>query len=92
MLTSSQSFKLYETVQRYFTKEEDAKSFIAEVETIIENRFASEKEHLATKKDLIELGAKLEGSIAQSKTDTIKWMFSIFLALALMIIGLYLKK
>lgn len=64
MLTASQSFKLYETVRRYFNKEEDAKSFIAEVETIIENRFASEKEHLATKKDLIELGPRLEGSIA----------------------------
>lgn len=92
MLTSSQSFKLYETVRRYFTKEEDTKSFIAEVESIIENRFASEKEYLVTKKDLVELGAKLESSIAQSKTDTVKWMFSIFLALALMIIGLYLKK
>lgn len=91
MLTSSQSFRLYETVRRYFTKEEDAKLFIAEVEMIIENRFVSEKEHLATKKDLIELGAKLEGSIAQSKTEMIKWMFSVFLALALMIIGLYLK-
>lgn len=96
MLTSAQSFKLYETVRRYFTKEEDAKLFIEEVEIIIENRFISEKEHLATKKDVIELGAKLEtkieSSVGQSKTDMIKWMFSIFLALALMIIGLYLKK
>lgn len=88
MLTASQSFKLYETVRRYFTKEEDAKLFIAEVETIIENRFASEKEHLATKKDIAELGAK----IAESKSDMVKWMFSFFVALSLMIIGLYLKK
>lgn len=88
MLTASQSFKLYETVRRYFTKEDDAKEFIAEVETIIEKRFVSEKEHLATKKDIVELTAK----IAESKSDMVKWMFSFFVALALMIIGLYLKK
>lgn len=88
MLTSSRSFKLYETVRRYFNQEEDAKRFIAEVEAIIENRFASEKEHLATKKDILDLGTK----IAEAKNDMIKWTFSFFAALALMIIGLYLKK
>lgn len=77
MLTSAQSFKLYETVRRYFTKEEDAKLFIEEVETIIENRFVSEKEHLATKKDIAELGTK----IAESKSDMVKWMFSFLLLL-----------
>ncbi len=34
-----------------------------------------------TKKDLI-----------QAKTDMIKWLFAFFMALAVMIIGLYFKK
>ncbi len=92
MLTASQSLKLYEAAHRYFPKEEVAKMLTVEIITIIEGRSVSKKEHLLTKKDLIELGARLENSIAQSKTDMIKWMFSFFVALALMIIGLYLKK
>jgi hypothetical protein len=62
------------------------------VKTIIENRFVSEKEHIATKKDLAESVAQLQSSIGQSKINMIKWMVSFFVALALMIIGLYLKK
>jgi hypothetical protein len=34
----------------------------------------------------------LRCEIKESKVDTIKWMIGIFLALALMIMGLYIKK
>lgn len=36
--------------------------------------------------------AQLEVKIKDSKVDTIKWMVGIFLTLALMIVGLYIKK
>lgn len=34
----------------------------------------------------------LRCEIKESKVDTIKWMIGVFLALALMILGLYIKK
>jgi len=43
---------------------------------------------LATKEDV----AKLETKIAETKTDTIRWVFSIFVVLMLAIVGLYFKK
>jgi peptidoglycan hydrolase CwlO-like protein len=39
-----------------------------------------------------ELSGDLRGEIKETKIDTIKWMVGIFLALALMVIGLYFKK
>ena len=43
---------------------------------------------LATKEDI----AIVRKEIAESKTDMIKWVFTFFAALSLMIMGLYLKK
>ena len=39
-----------------------------------------------------ELRGDLRVEIKETKIDTIKWMVGIFLALALMVIGLYFKK
>lgn len=39
-----------------------------------------------------ELRGEIRGEIKETKIDTIKWMVGIFLALALMVIGLYFKK
>ena len=46
------------------------------------------KKVIAAKEDI----ANLRAEIASSKTDMIKWFFAFFMALALMIIGLYFKK
>ena len=49
---------------------------------------------LATKEDVAVIRqdmAKLETKIAESKTDTIKWVFGFFVALMLAIVGLYFK-
>lgn len=43
---------------------------------------------LATKEDL----GKLELRVVEMKTDTIKWVFSVFVVLMIAIIGLYIKK
>lgn len=43
--------------------------------------------HLASKEDLL----KLETKISETKVDIIKWVVGVFFALAMMIIGLYLK-
>ena len=54
----------------------------------VESKFLDAKATLATKEDI----AIVRKEIAESKTDMIKWVFTFFAALSLMIMGLYLKK
>jgi hypothetical protein len=82
MLTAGQSFKLYQIVQRYFNKEEDAQAFVSEIESVIETRFSVEKDRLATKEDLLatkeDLTREISGlkvEMKEQKSDMIKWMF-----------------
>jgi hypothetical protein len=44
------------------------------------------------KEDLLKLEMHLNSKIEQSKMDLVKWFVGLFFALALMIIGLYIKK
>ena len=39
-----------------------------------------------------DLRSDLRSEIKESKVDTIKWMIGIFIALAMMILGLYIKR
>ena len=80
-MTATQSLNLYNLSLRYFKNEADAKAFVEEIETVVDNKFENKKEVLATKLDLAEV-----------KVDIIKWVFAFFVTLALMIAGLYLKK
>jgi hypothetical protein len=59
---------------------ETAESLTTYIETKIESSVADKAFHLASKADL-----------ANAKTDMIKWFVGLFLAQALMIIGLYFK-
>jgi hypothetical protein len=54
----------------------------------MESNTTYKRDTLATKEDI----TKLESKIAETKVDLIKWVFTFFAALAVMIIGLYLKK
>ena len=87
-MTAAQSFKIYEILGKHFNNTEDAKTVVTEIEQIIEAKIADTKDTLATKGDIKELETK----IAETKVDIIKWVFTFFAALAVMIIGLYLKK
>ena len=60
--------------------EKEAEELVLFVKTSIKENIESEISNIATKKDL-----------AETKVDIIKWVVGIFFALALMIIGLYLK-
>ena len=55
---------------------------------MVDNTFDNKKELLATKEDVSQLRVE----IAQSKNDMIKWFVAFFVTLALMILGLYIKK
>ncbi|TZF83667.1 hypothetical protein FW774_09335 [Pedobacter sp. BS3] len=59
---------------------ETAESLTTYIEAKIEHSVVDKTQHLASKADL-----------ANAKTDMIKWFVGLFLTLALMIIGLYLK-
>ena len=79
--------RIYEILKTRFS-EDEAKAFIEYFESKTTEKIDDKKDVFLTKDDKVDILEKIN----QSKTDTIKWMFSIFLALALMIIGLYLKK
>ncbi|MDR0792492.1 MAG: hypothetical protein LBE82_04225 [Chitinophagaceae bacterium] len=87
-MTVSQSLNLYNISLRYFKNEADAKSFVSEIEVIIDNKFDNKKDTLATKTDLADL-----------KAEIIKWMFifwvgqiAILAGIIFAMLNLYFKK
>ncbi len=79
--------------------ETEAETFIEFFESKTEEKIAEKKDDFMVKQDKIELIEKMNRDkvdliekMNNIKTGMIKWMSSIFLALALLIIGLYLKK
>ncbi|MFP5040374.1 hypothetical protein [Parasediminibacterium sp. JCM 36343] len=46
----------------------------------------------ATKEDFAKMDSKLETKLAETKVEILRWMFGIFLAMMMAIIGLYFKK
>ena len=87
-ITATQSLKLYQIGQQYFNNQEDDAEFVAAIENVVDNKFNLQKDVLATKTDISNVRKEISGS----KVDTIKWIGKLFITLALMIIGLYLKK
>lgn len=87
-MTATQSLNLYNIALKYFKNESDAVSFVKEIEVVVDNKFENKKDILSTKDDI----ARIEIKIAESKADMIKWVFAFFATLALMILGLYIKK
>ena len=66
----------------------EAKAVTEYIDIQVEGKFMDARATLATKEDI----AIVRKEIAESKTDMIKWVFTFFAALSLMIMGLYLKK
>lgn len=54
-MTTTQSFKIYEVLQRHFKNNDDAKTVVQEIEQIIEAKVDSKKDILATKEDVSTL-------------------------------------
>ena len=71
--------QLYSLLSEKLDKE-TAESLTSYIEAKIDKSVVDKTTHLASKEDL-----------ANTKTDMIKWFVSLFMALALMIIGLYFK-
>jgi len=84
MITTSQSFKIYEILQRYFKNDADAKALVGEIEQVIDNRFLAERDRLATKEDLSSLEAKMEKNFK----DQLKWMTILMFGFSSFIIAM----
>jgi hypothetical protein len=63
MITFSQTYRIYEMLNKYFQNEEDAKALATGIEEMVNHRFQTEKERLATKMDIMEI----KGDISQLK-------------------------
>lgn len=68
--------------------EKEAEELVTFVKLKVENEIDEKSSKFSTKDDI----SKLETKLAETKVDIIKWVFSFFVAIALMIIGLYIKK
>jgi hypothetical protein len=89
MITSTQSFKLYELFFPFVKSEEKTKEIIENIEAVIDNKFASEKDRLASKDDILQLKIEMK----EQKSEIIKWMFLFWIGqIAVTLAVLYLKK
>ena len=83
---NSANIKLYDLF-RIDLKLDDAKAreFVETIDKTITQEVRQDKTEVATK-DFVKK------EITEAKNDMIKWFVGLFFALALMIIGLYIKK
>ena len=88
---TSVNLKLYNIARNKFKLSElDAKEFVEAIKEVIkEDALHLQNESKSIFKDDFH---RIELKIEQSKTDTLKWIFGCFITLALMILGIYLKK
>ncbi len=76
-MNSTQSFRIYEILQKHFKDDADAKAVVSEIEQIIENKIAEKKDVLATKDDIAKLDIKfgsLEVLFERRFNNLIMWL------------------
>lgn len=76
-MTVSQSFKIYEILQKHFNNADDAKMVVQEIEQIVEQKIEAKKDILSTKEDLLITKQDLIDRIHRSKIETIIWIVSV---------------
>ena len=89
MTPFSQTFRIYEMLNKYFNNEQDAKAVASGIEEMVNQRFQTEKERLATKMDIMELKGDISHvkvRIKQSFRDQIKLIILIMTGFALIIV------
>jgi len=98
---SAINIKLYDLLRREFNlSDERARDFTETITQVVKEEVVTETSQYKSmfKEDFMGLDAKIEKEalrtdvrIEQTKSDLIKWFVSLFVVLALMIIGLYAK-
>ena len=90
MTSFSQTFRIYEMLNKYFKNEEDAKSVASGIEEMVNQRFQTEKERLATKMDIMELKgdiSQVKVRMKQSFKDQLKPIILTMIGFALLMIA-----
>jgi len=94
MVTASQAVKMYELLNKYFKNNEDAKTMVASIEDIVDNKFNSEKDRLATKFDLSLVKEDLKNDISRLETrleqgfkDQLKWLIVLMVGLSSLMVA-----
>lgn len=67
--------------------DKEAEELVSFVKVKVENEINEQSSRFSTREDILNLETKL----AETKVDIIKWVVGIFFALAMMILGLYIK-
>jgi len=91
MASFTQTFRIYETLNKYFNNEEDAKAMASGIEEMVNHRFQSEKERLATKMDVIELKGDISHvkmRMKQAFQTQIKLIILIMTGFSLLIVSM----
>ncbi|MEO8820238.1 MAG: hypothetical protein ABI267_08065 [Ginsengibacter sp.] len=97
-MTTTQSFKIYEILQRHFNNNDDAKIVVQEIEQIIESKLENKSNVLATKEDISLLKQdllKFQIDVEKRFNNNIIWIVSTgigIVGLILSIIKLFLIK
>ncbi len=86
-MTTTTSIQLYEILRQKLGNHE-AEALVGFVDTKIEEADDRNLKNLATKEDV----KNVELKISEAKTETIRWVFALFISLMLAIIGLYIRK
>ena len=79
-MTTTQSFRIYEILNRYFQNDSDAKIVVQEIEIVVDNKFNTEKATLATKDDISRLELKIAELIANQErrfNNMLMWMIGM---------------
>lgn len=69
---------MYELLNKHFKNREDAKAVVAGIEEIIDEKFNSEKDRLATKLDILTLETRMEHGFK----DLLKWLIVLMVGLS----------
>ena len=78
-------------LNKYFKNEEDAKTVASGIEEMVNQRFQTEKERLATKMDIMELKGDISHvkvRMKQSFRDQLKLIILIMIGFAILIVTL----
>ena len=87
MLLNISDIQLFQILKEKMGDKE-AEALVTFVDNKIKDNNETNLKILSTKEDLLQLEIRLKDKM----TDQFKWVIGVFLTLALMIIGLYLKK
>lgn len=95
MVTATQALKMYDLLNKYFNSTEDAKAVVAGIEEIIDEKFNTEKDRLATKLDLTIAKEELRNEIRRLETrmehgfkDQLKWLIVLMVGLSSLMVAI----